>query len=92
MSAQKKYSIVAAMLAMAVVVSAIVSVYARHESRKQFAMLQELTAERDELDDEWGKLQIEQSSQARHDRVETLARKKIGMRIPSSLEVEVVQQ
>lgn len=92
MTAQDKYIWLAALLATTVLVSAILTVYARHESRRQFAELQQLTAERDELEVEWGKLQLEQSVQSNHSKVEEQARSRIGMRIPSAVEVEVVQQ
>ena len=90
MKLQRKYTVVAASLALAVLVSAVLSIYARHESRKQFAELQALTAERDELEVEWGKLQLEQSTQSNLSHVEELARKRIGMRTPDMTEVEVV--
>ncbi len=79
-------------LGCAVIVSAIASVYARHESRRQFVLLQKLTAERDALEVEWGRLQIEQSAWSGHARVEELARKKMSMRMPSAAEIEVVRQ
>ena len=49
-------------LAAAVMVSAIAAVYAKHKSRKLFVELQTLTAERDRLEMDWGRLQIEQST------------------------------
>ena len=48
------------------VVSALALIYTRHESRKLFVELEQLTAERDELNIEWGQLQIEQSTWATH--------------------------
>ena len=48
-------------LAALVVASAITCVYARHESRNQFSQLQSLIMQRDELEVDWGRLQIEQS-------------------------------
>ena len=81
-----------ALLACAVIVSAIASVYARHESRRQFVVLQKLNAERDALEAEWGRLQIEQSAWSGHARVEEMARKKMSMRMPAAAEIEVVRQ
>ena len=88
---RRRFAAVAA-LAFAIVASAIASVYARHEARKQFTELQRLNAERDELAVEWGRLQIEQSTWSTHARVESLARKKMGMRSPDAQEIVVVQQ
>ena len=65
-----------------VMISAIANVYAKHESRNSFTELQVLTSERDRLEVEWGKLQIEQSTWSTYARVEQLARKQMHMRIP----------
>jgi cell division protein FtsL len=81
-----------AMLAIAVITTAIACVYARHESRKQFTALQVLIAERDTLEVEWGRLQIEQSTWSTHSRVERLARRKMKMRNPKPAEIMVVQK
>jgi cell division protein FtsL len=78
------------LLGTAVVVTAIACVYARHESRKQFTHLQELIAKRDDLEVEWGKLKIEQSTWSTHARVEQLAREKMQMLNP--VDVTVVDQ
>lgn len=64
--------------------SAVSVVYARHESRKLFVELQQLEKERDELNVEWGRLQLEQGAWSAHGRVEQIAREKLSMRIPSS--------
>lgn len=92
MKLARRQVVTAALLACAVIVSAIASVYARHETRRQFVLLQKLTAERDELEVEWGRLQIEQSAWSGHARVEELARRKMSMRMPSAGEIEVVRQ
>lgn len=81
-----------AALSLAVIVTAIACIYARHESRKQFTELQALTEERDRLEVEWGRLQIEQSAWSTHARVEQLARKKMKMRNPVAMEVTTVVQ
>ncbi len=46
------------------VMSAMALIYTKHESRKLFIELEQLTTERDELNIEWGQLQIEQSTWA----------------------------
>lgn len=65
-----------------VVSSAVAVVYARHESRRQFVDLQQLSRERDELDIEWGRLQLEQGAWSSHGRIERIAREKLNMRLP----------
>jgi cell division protein FtsL len=79
-------------LAVLVVASAVTCVYARHESRSQFSQLQSLIAQRDALEVDWGRLQIEQSTWSTHSRVERLARKKMRMRNPAPGEILVVRQ
>ncbi|MSR09701.1 MAG: cell division protein FtsL [Gammaproteobacteria bacterium] len=77
-------------LALAVLVSALASVYAKHKSRKLFVELQALVAERDRLEMDWGRLQIEQSTQSSPARVERLARERLAMRTPTPDDVELV--
>lgn len=74
-----------------VVGSALVVVYAKHESRKLFAELQNLKREQDRMDIEWGRLQLEQSAWATHGRIEKIARKRLGMHMPSSDEVVIIR-
>ena len=81
---------IAAGLAFAVLVSALAGVYAKHKSRKLFVELQSLVVERDRLEMDWGRLQIEQSTQANHARVERLARERLDMRTPTGDDVKLV--
>ena len=48
-------------LALAVLMSALGVVYTKHESRKLFVELDRLKTERDQINVEWGRLQLEQS-------------------------------
>lgn len=73
-----------------VLVSAVAAVYAKHENRKLFAELQALTEERDHLETEWSRLQMEQSTWSTHARVEQLAREQMQMRRPSPDEIRMV--
>ncbi|TFG86425.1 MAG: cell division protein FtsL [Chromatiales bacterium] len=77
-------------LAAAVLISALASVYAKHQSRKLFVEMQGLVAERDRLEIDWGRLQIEQSTQANHARVESIARERLSMRTPTPDDVKLV--
>lgn len=79
-------------LAAVVLISALASVYAKHQSRKLFVELQTLVAQRDRLEVEWGQLQIEQSTQANHARVEQLARDRLSMRTPTGDDVKLVSR
>lgn len=85
----REYALIMA-LAVAVMASAIAGVYAKHESRKLFTELQVLSTERDEMEVEWGKLQIEQSTWSTYGRVEQLAREQMDMRVPPPEDVSLL--
>ena len=68
---------------LAVFFTAMQVVITRHEARKLFVEIQALEKVRDSLNEEWGKLQLEQSTWATDGRVESLARTKLGMKLPS---------
>ena len=74
------------------VISAIALIYTKHESRKLFVELEQLTTERDELNIEWGQLQIEQSTWATHARIEQVATEELSLVRPKSTEIYVIEQ
>ncbi len=71
--------------------SALGVVYSKQEARNRFNDLQRLTGERDELDIEWGQLQLEQSTWATNGRVEDVARDDLHMIIPQATDLRIVQ-
>ena len=75
---------------LAVLASAIAVVRARHESRTLFVELQRLSADRDELNIEWSRQQIEQSAWSNHGFVERVAVERGDMRFPDPDEVRIV--
>ena len=77
-------------LVFAIIASSIGVIYSKHHNRMLFVELRGLQAERDRLNVDWGRLQLEQSTWATHGRVESAARKKIGMRNIDYKEVVVV--
>lgn len=85
-----KRALILATLGVLLVSSAIAAVYAKHESRKLFMQLSQLIDERDNLDTDWSRLQMEQSSVSTHARVEQLARDQMHMRSPRPEEVELL--
>jgi cell division protein FtsL len=87
---QKRAILIASALTVASILTAIVCVYARHESRQLFTELQHLNAGRDALEVQWGQLQIEQSTWSSHSRVEEQARTKMQMRNPEPVEIRIV--
>jgi cell division protein FtsL len=78
-------------LTLAVVMSGTAVVYAKYASRRSFVELQQLRAERDAIDVEWGRLQLEESTLATHVRVERIARNKLKMHAPDATEVVVIR-
>ncbi|WP_440996888.1 cell division protein FtsL [Arhodomonas sp. SL1] len=78
-------------LTVAVAASAVALVHTKHESRQVFVALQALERERDALDEEWGRLRIEQGTVATHGRVERLARERLDMRLPDSEEIVIIK-
>ena len=74
------------------VTSAMALVYTKHESRKLFVELEALTQERDELNIEWGQLQIEQSTWSTHGRIEQVATDDLALVRPEATEIYVIQR
>jgi len=79
-------------VAIVCVFSAIALVYTKHESRKLFVELEQLTAERDALNIEWGQLQIEQSTWATHARIESVALDDLALKRPKASEIYLIER
>ena len=74
------------------VLSALALVYTKHESRKLFVELEALTNERDQLNIEWGQLQIEQSTWSTHARIEQVATEDLSLVRPEATEIYVIER
>ncbi len=79
-------------IALVCVVSAIALVYTKHESRELFIELETLSNERDELNIEWGQLQIEQSTWATHGRIEQVATEELRLERPATEQIYVIER
>ncbi len=88
----KQPTLLTLVFAIACVASALALIYTKHESRKLFVELEQLTAERDELNIEWGQLQIEQSTWATHARIEKVALEELALQRPKSTEIYVIER
>ncbi|MEY4377897.1 MAG: hypothetical protein RJB26_2447 [Pseudomonadota bacterium] len=73
-----------------VLLSAAEAVKVKYDSYMLFQQLERLTAERDRLNIEWGRLQLEQSSWSTLSVVEQDARARLGMAIPRADDVRLV--
>lgn len=80
-----------AALVLANIVSAIGVVYARHRHRQLFVELSKLEKARDELNIEFGRLQLEQATWAESNRIDQIARSRLGMKFPETGEIVVVR-
>ena len=78
-------------LIVANVASAIAVVYARHEHRQLFIAFKQLVRERDELNIDFGRLQLEQATWAESNRIDQVARNRLGMVFPQADETVVVR-
>jgi len=72
--------------------SAIGVIYSKHQTRKMFVSLQKLHKQIDELNIEWGQLQLEQSAWSSHGRIEKIARNKLKMTLPRANEILYIKQ
>ena len=70
--------------------SAAAAVYLKHRSREMFVRLEQLDTRRDNLDIEWGQLQLEQSAWSTHAFVERVASAKLHMAMPPPKEIEII--
>jgi cell division protein FtsL len=82
--------IAVAVLWVAVLGSAAGAIWCKHRSREMFVELESLNAQRDNLEIEWGQLQLEQSAWATHAFVERVASTKLRMATPPPKEIEII--
>ncbi len=71
-------------MAVIIIVTAMLVVYSKYLWRTEFIELQQLEQVKDQLDEQWGKLLIEQSTWANPARVEQQARRRLHMVVPGS--------
>jgi cell division protein FtsL len=78
-------------LVLIIVASAIGVIYSKHQNRMLYVELRELETKRDNLNVDWGRLQLEQSTWATHGRIESAARKRLNMRNIDYAEVVIIK-
>ena len=79
-------------LLLAVIASGIAVVWARHQDRVAFVQLTTLQNQRDGLNVEFGRLELEQATWASPARIEQIARDQLGMISPPAVSVEMIRQ
>ena len=83
--------ILLALVVAADVLSAIGIVFARHEHRQLFIELTRLEKARDDLNIEFGRLQLEQATWAESNRIDQVARTRLGMVFPETRDIVLVR-
>ncbi|MGA2777939.1 MAG: cell division protein FtsL [Steroidobacteraceae bacterium] len=91
MTTRRLWMLALPLLWLAVLASAVGVIYARHQARELFVRLEKLNSERDRLDMEWGRLQLEQSAWSSDAFVERVANAKMRMNIPQTRDVRIVR-
>ena len=74
------------------IASAIGVVWARHRHRQLFVELSREEKARDALNIEFSRLQLEQATWAQANRIDQVARQKLGMKFPEAEDIVVVRQ
>ncbi len=72
-------------LSLAIIVSGVALVYARHQARILFAELQQLRTEQQQTHDEWGRLQLELATLGSLSEINRRARTELQMQIPDQV-------
>ncbi|OOG57843.1 cell division protein FtsL [Rhodanobacter sp. B05] len=78
-------------LLLAALASALGVVWTRHESRVLFVQLTGLQNQRDDLNIEYGKLELEQATYAEPRRIDDEARQKLGMINPRPQDIRLLR-
>ncbi|MCE0731409.1 cell division protein FtsL [Halomonas sp. G15] len=72
--------------------SALAVIAISHLTREEYAALQQLEREQQQLQTEWGQLLLEESAWSSPARIERLAVERLEMRLPGVDEVEVIRR
>ena len=91
MIVRKLLPLILPLLWLAVLGSAVQVIYARYKARDLFVRLEKLNAQRDSLEMDWGRLQLEQSYWSSNAFVERVANTKLQMSLPQTRDVRIVR-
>ena len=83
---------IAGLLGLAVMVSAVFVVKTKHENRRLVNEQAELRTQSEQLNTEWSQLQLEEATLANNSRIEQIARQKLSMTEPKSPVIVRTQQ
>ncbi|KGM53001.1 cell division protein FtsL [Lysobacter concretionis Ko07 = DSM 16239] len=79
------------LLVVANLATALAVVHARHRHRVLFVEISRLEKARDELDIDFGRLQLEQATWSESNRIDQVARDRLGMKFPEGEEIVVIR-
>ena len=83
--------LVVVVLVLANLASAIGIIHARYRHRQLFVELTRLVNARDELNIEFSRLQLDQATWAESNRIDKVARERLGMKTPEPADIAVVR-
>ena len=78
-------------LLVVVILSGVGVVYAKYESRKLFREIEKNRVEKNAIEAEWGRLQLELSARTNYGSVDKKARKDLRLRVPEADEIVVIE-
>ncbi len=87
-----KWWLVCIVLWLMVVTTALAVVFSSYKARQLFSELQQLNKQTVQLEEQWGRLLLEQSTWASHSRIEELAKTRLNMRAPEPAAIVVIEQ
>jgi len=74
-----------------VILSALMVVYVKYQSRVLFTELKQETKAQDVLEVEWSRLQLEQITWSSNARIERIAKTKLGLQAPTAEQVVFIK-
>ncbi|HYW02708.1 MAG TPA: cell division protein FtsL [Gammaproteobacteria bacterium] len=90
MSGRMQNLLLAALL-LAVIGSSLGLVWVKYDNRMLFSRSQRLEKQRDRLDVQWGRLELERGTLVTRGRIQQLAHDKLGMHMPRPKNVVIVR-
>jgi cell division protein FtsL len=87
---RRALTLAVALLWVAALGSAAGAIWCKHRARELFVELESRNARRDNLEIEWGQLQLEQSAWSTHGFVERVASTRLHMAMPPPRQIQIV--
>jgi cell division protein FtsL len=87
---RRRWLLILPLLWCAVLGSAAGAIYAKYRARALFMQLTQLRAARQSLDDDWGRLLLEQSAWSAYSLVERVASDRLHMSTPDPRAIEII--